>query len=226
VRTFLVALLVLAGAAVAGDRVAEHLAAGEAESRLAAQGLADPHVEVGGFPFLTQLAAREFSDVRVTASSLDVEQGTARDVDVTARGVAAPSGGDVTLAEVEGRGLVTYDEVVARAGVPDLRMRPGDSPDTVRMTTTVQVLGEPVDVVATSRVRASGRTVRVTPRSFELADGSSVGGSLTRSLGERLTVVYPLRDLPEGVEVRGVRATAGGFEVTVRGRDVVLSDLG
>ena len=225
-RTFLVVLLFLAGAAVAGGRVAKHLAAGEAESRLAAQGLADPQVEVGGFPFLTQLAAREFSEVRVTASSLDVEQGTARDVDVTARGVAAPSGGDVTLAEVEGRGLVTYDEVVARAGVPDLRMRPGDSPDTVRMTTTVQVLGEPVDVVATSRVRASGRTVRVTPRSFELADGSSVGGSLTRSLGERLTVVYPLRDLPEGVEVRGVRATAGGFEVTVRGRDVVLSDLG
>ena len=116
-RTFLVVLLLLAGAAVVGDRVAEHLAAGEAESRLAAQGLADPQVEVGGFPFLTQLAAREFSDVRVTASNLDVEQGTARDVDVTARGVAAPSGGDVTLAEVEGSGLVTYDEVVSRAGV-------------------------------------------------------------------------------------------------------------
>jgi len=226
VRTFVVFLLVLAGVAVAGDRVAEHLAAGEAESRLAAHGVTDPQVDVGGFPFLTQLAAREFSDVRVTASALDVDQGTARDLDVTARGVAAPSGGDVTLGEVEGSGLVTYDEVVARAGVPDLRMRPGDAPDSVRMTSTVQVLGEPVEVAATSRVRATGRTVRVTPQSFELADGSSVGGSLTATLADRLTVVYPLRDLPHGVTLRGVRATAEGFVVAVEGRDVVLRDLG
>ena len=225
-RTFLVFLLVLAGAVVAGDRVAEHLASGEAESRLAAHGLTDPQVDVGGFPFLTQLAAREFSDVRVTASALAVDQGTARELDVTAREVAAPSGGDVTLGEVEGSALVTYHEVVARAGVPDLRMRPGDAPDTVRMTSTVQVLGEPVEVVATSRVRATGRTVRVTPRSFALSDGSSVGGSLTATLAERLTVVYPLRDLPDGVAVRGVRATADGFAVAVEGRDVVLRDLG
>ena len=94
------------------------------------------------------------------------------------------------------------------------------------MTSSVQVLGEPVEVVATSRVRATGRTVRVTPRSFELADGSSVGGSLTPALADRLTVVYPLRDLPDGVTVRGVRATADGFAVAVEGRDVVLRDLG
>ena len=225
-RTFVVFLLVLGGAAVAGDRVAEHLAAGEAESRLAAHGLTDPQVDVGGFPFLTQLAAREFSDVRVTASALDVDQGTAQDLDVTARSVDAPAGGDVTVGEVEGTGLVSYDEVVARAGVPGLQMRPGDSPETVRMTSTVRVLGEPVDVVATSTVRAGGRTVRVTPRSFELADGSSVAGSLTTTLADRLTVVYPLRDLPDGVTVRAVQATQDGFAVTVEGRDVVLRDLG
>ena len=104
-RAFVVFLLVIAGAAVAADRVAEHVAAGEAESRLAARGLADPTVDVGGFPFLTQLAARDFSDVRVTGSALDVSGGQAQDVSMTGRDVTAPSGGDVTVGRLDGVGL-------------------------------------------------------------------------------------------------------------------------
>jgi len=219
-------LLVIAGAAVAADRVAEHVAAGEAESRLAARGLADPTVDVGGFPFLTQLAARDFSDVQVTGSALDVSGGQAQDVSMTGRDVTAPSGGDVTVGRLDGVGLVTYDEVVARSGVPDITIEPSDRPDRVLLRGSLDVLGETVDVVADSRVRARGDRVQVTPQSFELADGGSVGGSLAAQLADRFTVTYRLRDLPDGIELRDVRATDDGFLVRVTGRDVVFADLG
>jgi hypothetical protein len=226
VRAFVVFLLVIAGGAVAADRVAEHVAAGEAESRLAEHGLRDPQVDVRGFPFLTQLAGRDFADVHVTGSALDVAGGQAQDVSMTGRDVTAPSGGDVTVGRLDGVGLVTYDEVVARSGVPDIRIEPSDGADQVRLSGTVDVLGETVDVVADSRVRARGNGVQVTPRSFELADGGSVGGTLAAQLADRFTVTYTLRDLPDGVELRGVRATDGGFLVRVTGTDVVLPDLG
>ena len=225
-RAFVVFLLVIAGAAVAADRVAEHLAAGKAESRLASHGLSDPQVDVGGFPFLTQLAARDFGDVQVTGSALAVAGGRARDVSVTGHDVTAPAGGDVTVGRLDGVGLVTYGEVVARSGVPDITIEPSDRPDRVRLTGTVEVLGETVEVVADSTVRARGDRVQVTPRSFELADGGSVGGSLAAQLADRFTVSYRLQDLPEGIDLRGVRATDDGFLVRVHGRDVVFADLG
>jgi hypothetical protein len=226
VRAFVVFLLVVAGAAVAADRVAAHLAAGEAESRLAEHGLSDPQVDVGGFPFLTQLAARDFGDVHVTGSGLDVADGRAQDVSVTGHDVTAPSGGDVTVGRFNGVGLVTYDEVMARSGLPDITIEPSDRPDRVRLRGSVDVLGETVDVVADSRVRAHGKRLQVTPRVFELADGGSVGGTLAAQLADRFTVAYTLRDLPDGIELRGVRATDDGFLVRVAGRDVVFADLG
>ena len=225
-RAFVVFLLVIAGAAVAADRVAEHVAAGEAESRLAAHGLTDPTVDVGGFPFLTQLAARDFSDVRVTGSALDVSGGQAQDVSMTGRDVTAPSGGDVTVGRLDGVGLVTYDEVVARSGRSDGSMVMSGTPDRALLRGSVDVLGERVDVVADSTVRARGDRVQVTPQSFELADGGSVGGSLAAQLADRFTVAYRLRDLPDGIELRDVRATDDGFLVRVTGRDVVFADLG
>lgn len=225
-RAFVVFLLVIAGAAVAGDRVAEHLAAGQAESRLADHGLRDPTVDLAGFPFLTQLASRDFGEVTVTGSALAIRSGQAQDVSVTGYDVTAPSGGDVTVGRLEGHGLVTYDEVVARSGLPDVRIEPTGRGDRVRLLGSVTVLGEPVDVVAVSRVDVSGTQVRVRPRSFELADGGSVGGALAAQLTDQLTAVYTVRDLPEGVVLRSVRATDAGFRVTVTGRDVVFADLG
>ena len=70
-RTLLVTLVVLLLLAVGADRVAEKVATDRAESRLAAEGLRDPQVEAGGFPFLLQLLDRRFDDVHVTAAALD-----------------------------------------------------------------------------------------------------------------------------------------------------------
>jgi hypothetical protein len=221
VRTLLVTLLVLAAAAVGGDRVAEHVAAGRAEDRLAAHGVSDPQVDVAGFPFLTQLLSRHFGDVSMTGSAVEVNGTHADGVQVRATDVDVPASGDATAGTVRATLLVTYQEVLDRAGLRGLRMSPAGGGD-VRLRGSVEVLGSTVDVTTVGTVRAHGARIEVVPQSFELADGGSVSGSLKTLLADRFGVSYTLRSLPDGVSVRRVAAGPDGFLVTLVGTDVSM----
>jgi hypothetical protein len=224
VRTLLVTLVVLLLAAVGADRVAEKIATDRAETRLAAEGLRDPQVEAGGFPFLTQLLDRRFDDVHVTAAALEGRSGRARDLDVTATSVALPGDdqhGTATVGSVRATGLVTYDEVLRRAGAEGVRLDPA-ADGRVRLRGDAEVLGQTVPVAAVGKVVANGRSVRVEPTGFEV-DGSPVdSASLLDALGARFTLTYRLRDLPAGVRVTDVTAGPDGFRVAVAGHDVAL----
>jgi hypothetical protein len=220
VRRLLVILLILSAVAVAGDRVAEHLVTSDAEQRLAENGVTDPQVDVSGFPFLTQLLARRFDDVTLTGSAADVDGTRVSGIRVRARQVELPSGADATASDLRARLLVPYDEVLARAGRSDLEMSPAGN-DRVRVRGEVDVLGRSVEVVAVGRVKVVGTRLRVRPQSFRLQDGGAVDATLGGLLGDRFTVSYPLRPaLPDGVTVRRVTPTAGGFRVTLAGRHV------
>ena len=81
----MVLLVVIAVIGIAGDRLAARLAADEAERRLVAEGFTGPSVTMHGFPFLTQLAARRFERVTLTADSLDSGEGEARAVSAESR---------------------------------------------------------------------------------------------------------------------------------------------
>ena len=220
-RTLLVALLVLALAAVGADRVAERVAADRAERRLAAEGVADPQVDVRGFPFLTQLLARRFDDVRVTASGLDSRAGRARDLQVTGRGVTLPRAGSATVDEVRAGAVVGYDEVLRQTGARGVELGPADG-GRVRLRGRAEVLGRSLPVAAVGRVEAAGRSLRVVPTGFEV-DGTPVEtAALLDALGARFTLVYRLRDLPAGLRVSDVAARADGFHVVVTGRNVTV----
>lgn len=220
-RALLVTLLVLLLAAVGADRVAEKVATDRAETRLVAEGLREPQVDAGGFPFLTQLLDRRFDDVRVRAASLDSGSGRAEDLDVTATAVTWPSNGDATAATVRGSGLVGYAEVVRRSGADGVTLEPAGA-GKVRLRGDAEVLGQSLPVAAVGRVEAAGRSIRVVPTGFEV-DGAPVDStSLLDILGARFTLTYRLRDLPRGLRVTDVAAQQDGFRVAVAGDDVAL----
>lgn len=222
VRTLLVTLIILAAAAVGADRVAEHVATGKAEDRLAAHGVSDPQVDVAGFPFLTQLLARHFDDVTMTGSAVEVNGTHVEKVHVRATDVDVPASGDATAGTVRATLLVTYQEVLDRAGLHGLQMSPAGGGD-VRLRGSVSVLGNTFDVSTVGNVRAQGDRIVVVPKSFELANGGSVSGSLQGLLADRFGVSYRLRSLPDGVSVRRVVAGPGGFLVTLVGTDVTMN---
>ena len=220
-RAFFVVIVVLLLAAIGADRVAEKIVANRAETRLAAEGLDRPQVDIGGFPFLTQLMDRRFSDVRLTASGLSTAAGDARDIGVTASDVEAPRGRQASAGQVRATGLVTYDEVLRQAGARGLHLsRAG--PGKVRLRGDAVVLGETVPVSAVGRVTGKGRTVRVTPTQVEADGGRVPSAVLLEQLGARFTLTYRLRDLPEGLTISSVTPRRSGFRVVVNGTDVTL----
>lgn len=223
-RKLPVVLVVLGLALVGADRLAHALATDEAEQRLATEGLTEPSVSVGGFPFLTQLLARDFAEVEVDARSLVRDAGRARDVTATARDVHVQRGREVTVGELSARGVVPYDEVLRRVDLPGLRVGP-TADGQVRLRRDVTVLGQSLTVTATARVEARGNRLRVVPTAFELVDGAAVDDQLASLLVDRFAFSYALRDLPDGVTVRRIVPTDEGFAVEVSGRDVSFSDV-
>ena len=221
-RTLLVTVVVLLLVAVGADRVAERVATDRAESRLVSEGVRDPQVEAGGFPFLTQLLDRRWDEVHVTASAVSSSSGRARDLDVSATDVSWPQAGAATAGSVHGTGVVPYAEVLRRSGAHGVRL--GQAADgKVRLRGAAEVLGQSLPVAAVGKVEAAGRSLRVVPTGFEV-DGAPVDSTaLLDALGARFTLTYRLRDLPQGVRVTDVTARPDGFEVEVTGRDVTLN---
>jgi hypothetical protein len=221
-RKLLVFLVVVGLLAVVGDRVARKFATDEAQRRLVAAGLTSPQVDVGGFPFLTQLLARRFDDVRVTTTSLRIGPGHADRVSATAHDVEVPSSGPATAGRLSARGTITYAEVVRQADQGGLRLR-GAGSGQVQMRRDVSVLGQTYAVVARGRVASKGNRLLVTPTSVRLAEGGTVDERLSGLLEGRLAFSYPIRGLPEGVQIDSITPAAEGFVVDVSGRDVRLA---
>ena len=220
-RAFVVTVIVLTVAALGADRLAERVATDRAESRLTAHGVKRPQVDAGGFPFLTQLLQRRFSEVRLTGPGLVSGSGRARDIEVTARDVDLPPSGDATVGSLRATGLVTYDEVVRRSRVRGVELRPAGG-GRVRITGDARVLGRTAPVAAVGRVVAGGRSIRVEPTDLQV-DGARVdSAALLDALGARLTLVYRLSALPRGVRVTVVDARREGFRVVVTGTDVTV----
>lgn len=151
---FLVLLLVLAGLLVVADRVAagvaERAIADQVRQEIAKQDAqsAAPQVEVGGFPFLTQVLDGRYERISIQLTDVrgDV-QGDAVEVpklDVDARNVTASldtlrSGrGDVVAESVDGRGTVTYESLAKLLDRPGLTLgeRNGKLAVTARWTSS------------------------------------------------------------------------------------------
>jgi hypothetical protein len=223
-RKLLVVLLLLGVVAVGADRLAHKVATDEAEKRLAAEGLAQPSVSVGGFPFLTQLLSRRFDEVRVTSPSMSVSGEQAEQVSATGLDVRAPRGGDVVVGRLTARGTIPYEEVLRRADQPGLALSGAEGGD-VRLTRDVTLQGRSFSVSALGRVEARSTRIRLVPTQLRLEGGESVGGSLETLLADQLAVGYDVTGLPDGVRIERVSAGADGFVVDVAGEDLDLGSV-
>jgi hypothetical protein len=220
-RKLLVVLVVLALLGVLADRVAAKFATDEAQRRLVSAGLTSPQVEVRGFPFLTQLLARHFNDVRVTTSAVQIGTGRADRVSGTARDVEVPSSGPATAGRLDARGTIPYDEVLRQVNQSGLQLGNAGSGE-VQLKRQVSVLGRTYTAVAHGRVEPKGNRLLVTPTSVKLVGGGVVDKGLSSLIRDRFTFSYRIRGLPEGLQIDKITPVEDGFVVHVSGRDVRL----
>jgi hypothetical protein len=182
-------------------------------------------VDIEGFPVITQALAGRYDEVRIelTAEDLGQPEGTAaevvlRGVEVPFSDVLAQSVGEVPVERIDGTATLAY-ELLSRELGPDTELtREGDG---LRITRTVELLGQQVPLTATGDVTLEGSDLVVDVEEAAGA-GVDVPGFLVERAADLLDLRYTVPPLPFGLELTGVRPAEDGVVVDVEAVGAVL----
>ncbi|MEU1533179.1 DUF2993 domain-containing protein [Streptomyces fagopyri] len=137
---------------------AEHKASQTLEDQLHLT--AAPEVEIGGFPFLTQLADDRLDSVRVTVPDVAADRVSLAKVSATATRVRLDSDGPTAvhgarIPELRGEVLLSFDDLNRELGSSQVTFT-GDGRDRVRARGTLPVAGHDLRLRADARIQRDG----------------------------------------------------------------------
>lgn len=236
-RRSVIVVLVLAALFVATDRVAAWVAsravADQVGNQLGGYDIqSTPDADIGGFPFLTQVASGTYEEVTVRIAEADVEQLSLRDIELVATSVDAPmaaliaGSGQVLAEQLAGTGVVDYASLAARTGLNGLELSAGDG-DSVDVRLPTDVLGRSIVLVGTGVIDVTDgaivfRVEELTPEdSEELPPEAMV---VLERLAGSPPITLPIPPLPYDLTVESAEPTDDGLAVALSAPDVVLID--
>ncbi|MGY1916258.1 LmeA family phospholipid-binding protein [Blastococcus sp. SYSU DS0973] len=225
-KVLAVLLVLLVGLGALLDRVAVGVAEGQVAEQLAAGGnlAGRPEVDVRGFPFLTQAVGGRYQEVHIalTAEQLGQPEGTR--ADVTLRGVRLPLSAvlsrqvsEVPVDRIDGTATLSYALLAREIGGDAVLEREGDG---LRITRTVELLGQTLPLTASGTVAVDGNELVV-----DVDRAAGAGVDIPRVLVGRVTDLLDLRypvELPFGLRLTGVTPAEDGIDVRVTAEDAVL----
>ena len=212
-RGWIVALGLLA-LLVALFVIADHIAKTYAENAIASKlqsssGLSTkPSVAIEGFPFLTQVAARDIRAIDLSASDIQTGKLDISSVKAKATGVHLNSSfNNATIDQITGTALISFDALANATGAQGVTITadPAGGPNAAKVSVG--------PLTATARIVQTGSsqiTVRV----------ESLNGFAASSFPD-YTIQVP--KLPAGLQVRGVSVTDQGITVDVSAQNTSLS---
>jgi LmeA-like phospholipid-binding len=186
-----------------------------------------PVVQVRDFPFLPHLATGRFSAVDVAATDLRARGVNAARLTLHLRDVRVPrevllgEPGGVDVGRADGQVELTEAEVnrlLARR-LPGASLTVGR--DGVRVRLRTELLGQPLEAVATGSLGVAGDAIAFTPASVRLGNG--IDPAVERQLAPMLTFEVPLPELPAGLRLEGVDTRPGTVVVSGRAAAVRLA---
>ncbi len=214
----LIVLVVLAGLFVVADRVAVHFADNQFATQIQKQGFSSkPDVSIQGFPFLTQLAARDFKDVHITATGEKAGPVTIDDINATLKDIKLNSGfNSGTVSSIDGTGLITFGNLAkagsSAAGVADMKIRKISS-DEAKITVNVAGIFSGSGV---ARVTESAHKIHV-----KLIQAGGIPTSVLGGLGD---FTIPLPNLPMGMTLQSITLNSQGALVHITGHDIAFGN--
>ena len=241
--TLLAILLVLTGILVVGDRVAAGIAEGEVRTQVVAA-LSERGVEydtaevnVGGFPFLTQVAAGRYEEITIDLTNVrlsnDGRNATLPRLNVVARGVKADAmdlvqGTAQAVAErITGTGLVTFATLqslvdYSRYNLSNVKFAESDG--ALRVTATGNLGSFRLPLAATADISVVEGQFQV-----KLRDVRAIGVSAPQAARDYLAnlaernVAAQLPQLPFDLSLDAVDVQADGLAITATARNVPLA---
>jgi hypothetical protein len=227
VRALLGTLAVLLVLAVVADRIALGVAEDRVAEAIEQRGelAGTPDVDIGGWPFLTQVVAGDYGDVRIRLDAAELDQPEGTTADVRLRGLQVPlsdlvdgSVAEIPVDRIEGTVTLSYELLSRELGTDTTLVPEGGG---LRVTTTVEVLGYEVPLTAVGRVALEEQTLVIAVEEAGVG-GLDLPGAVVRAASEALDLRYPI-ELPFGLELTGVRPGPDGVQVTAGAVDTVLS---
>ncbi|WP_329015355.1 DUF2993 domain-containing protein [Micromonospora rifamycinica] len=234
-----VLVLILGGLLVVADRVAAGLAeraiADQVQQELTKQDAssAPPQVDVGGFPFLTQVVDGRYERISIVLTDVQGKAVSLPRLDVDARNVRASldtirSGqGEVVAETVAGTGTVTYDSLAKLLDRPGLKL--GEQNGKLAVTAPVDILGQKLTVTGTADVTvAEGGKValKFSDLNAQGLPAVPLARTLLNNYARGISVDVPLPELPFQLNVRKVEPRPEGLTVTADARDVPINSAG
>jgi hypothetical protein len=219
-RIVLIILIVLIALLVAADFAARAFAENKAASEIQQQGFPKkPSVDIEGFPFLTQLAAKDFSDIQISSSNVTEGPLDIASIDATLKNVhinGAFSGG--TIDSLNGTATITFT-ALANA----MTSQAGPLGQLANSALTLSAAG-PNEVKATLKVLVLSGTAtwRVTTTSGNGINIQliSTGGLPSSLLSPIKNITLQLPKLPLGLKIQSVTVNSSGLTGTLTGQDV------
>jgi hypothetical protein len=219
----LITVIVILVLLVVSDRVAnayaENQMASQVQSSLGLSG--KPHVSIQRFPFWTQLIARDFKTVDITASNETINSASAgggaleiASLNATLHGLHFQgfSSSSATVDQFNATALITFTALGNIGGIPQGVTLTADGPNQVMATLS---LG-PLSASAVAQVTQSGpNQIHV-----HVTDFGGIPASQLGNFGD-FTVTIP--KLPSGVTIQSVSVTQQGVMVTITGQNTTLS---
>ena len=209
-----IVVVVLAILLVVADRVAAGIAENEVASQIKSSGFpVKPKVTIEGFPFLTQLAARDFRQMDIAASNVTEGPLDIASVNATMHGVHINSGfNGATVDQINGTALITFAGLSRAGGIGDgITLSNGGNGDVKASIDLGFVTGTALAQVTKTGPHQIG--VRVV----------SAGGLPLSALGPLQDFTVNLPDLPAGMTIQSVSVTGQGLLIAIAGTHTTFS---
>jgi len=221
-RIALITVIVVLVLLVVGDFAAraytENQMASQVQSSLGLSG--KPKVTIHGFPFLTQLIARDFKTVTVTASNETINVNSAgsgvleiASLNATLNGMHIHGVNSATVDHFTATALVTFTSLANVGGIPSGVTLAADGPNQIKATVSLLGLFSDTATVQVTQAGPDQINVRVT----------DFGGIPPSALGNLGNFTITIPKLPAGVTIQSVSVTQQGLQITATGQNTTLS---
>jgi LmeA-like phospholipid-binding len=210
-----VILVVLAALFVIADRVAVRYADNKFATQVQTQaGLSNkPSVSIEGFPFLTQLAAREFNEVKMSAATEKAGPVEIDNLQATMHHMKLINGfSGARVGSINGTGLITFASLASAAHVPGLKI--------TALNSTEAKVTVNLDIISASGI---ARVTKVGDNKLNIAIVNA-GGIPLNQLGGLSNMTITIPGVPVGLKLASVTMTPQGILVHITGKNVTLSN--
>jgi hypothetical protein len=216
---------------VISDKVAEQVANQQAQS-------AQPDVTVEGVPFLTQVVAGKYQEIKILLRNFSGPAGNGKTIkmpllDIRAKDVRAPLDtlrnrqGDIIATTVTGAGTVDYATLADLSDQDGVKLAEKDGK--LAVTAPLKILNQTVTIHGNANIQVAGDNVVRVRFEQVTADGLPdvpLVQTALNNYAKSLSVDLKVPALPLKLKVTKVQPTAAGLVVNAEAKEVTLNSGG